>query len=94
MAKANPADPTLVSLHAKALKAAGRSRTAFETALDNLRADEHLRVNDIIEIALVYRGGGVRPRSKAQAMETITKRFVEIVRDAKKTAVASRVRPW
>ena len=94
MAKAARADPALVVRHADALAAAGEDRVAFETALAELRADEELRVNDVIAIAVGYRRGGVRPRSKTQALQMIEKRFVEIVRDAKRNAVASRVRPW
>lgn len=94
MAKAAPADPVLVARYVEALAAAGRDRSAFEAVLSELKEDEDLRVNDIIAIAVAYRGGGVRPRSKAHALETIGKRFVEIVRDAKKNSIASRVRPW
>lgn len=77
-----------------ALAAAGRDRSAFEAVLSELKEDEDLRANDVIAIAVAYRGGGVRPRSKTHALEMIERRFVEIVRDAKKNAVASRVRPW
>lgn len=94
MAKAAPADPVIVARYAEALAAAGRDRSAFEAVLSELKEDEDLRANDIIAIAVAYRGGGVRPRSKAHALEMIERRFVEIVRDAKKSAVASRVRPW
>jgi hypothetical protein len=94
MAKAAPADPALVSRYADALAAAGMNRSAFEEVLSELRQDEDVRANDMIAIALAYRGGGTRPRSKAHAIEMIQRRFVEIVRDAKKNAVASRVRPW
>jgi hypothetical protein len=48
----------------------------------------------VIAIAVAYRGGGVRPRSRTQALEMIEKRFVEIVRDARKNAAAARMRPW
>jgi hypothetical protein len=94
MAKAAPADPVLVSRYADALANAGMNRSAFEAVLSGLKEDEGARVNDIIAIAVAYRGGGVRPRSKKQALEMIEKRFVEIVRDTKKNSVASRVRPW
>jgi hypothetical protein len=94
MAKAAPADPVLVSRYAEALSAAGMSRAAFETILLELKEDVDVRVNDVIGIAVAYRGGGPRPRSKKHALEMIEKRFVEIVRDAKKSAIASRVRPW
>jgi hypothetical protein len=93
MAKA-PANAVLVSRYAEALAAAGGRRSAFEAVLSELREDEDVRANDMIAIAVEYRGGGARPRSKAHALEMIEKRFVEIVRDAKKSAIASRVRPW
>jgi hypothetical protein len=94
MAKAPPADPVLVACHSEALCAAAGDREAFEAAFSALKIDHKLRVNDVIAIAVAYRGGGVRPRSKAQALEMIEKRFVEIVRDAKKNAAAARMRPW
>jgi hypothetical protein len=94
MAKAAPADPVLVSRYVEALAAAGRSRSAFEAVLSQLKSDGDARANDVIAIAVAYRGGGTRPRSKAHALEMIEKRFVEIVRDAKKNSIASRVRPW
>src|SRR5262245_51852330 len=94
MAKAAPADPLLVARYAEALAAAGRDRSAFEAVLSELKEDEDLRANDMISIAVAYRGGGVRPRSKTHALEMIERRFVEIVRDAKKNSIASRVRPW
>ena len=94
MAKAVPADPAVVSRYAEALAAAGRDRSTFEAVLSELKEDEDVRASDMIAIAVAYRGGGVRPRSKTHALETIQKRFVEIVRDAKKNAIASRVRPW
>src|SRR5262245_46607588 len=93
MAKAAP-NPVHVSRYADALAVAGRNRSAFVAALSQLKEDEDVRANDIIAIALAYRGGGERPRSKAHALEMIERRFVEIVRDAKKKAIASRVRPW
>jgi len=94
MAKAPPADPVLVARHAEALSAAGEDRTAFQAAFSALRGDQALRVNDVVAIAVAYRGGGVRPRSKTQALEMIERRFVEIVRDTKKIASAARMRPW
>jgi hypothetical protein len=94
MAKAAPADPDIVSRYADALSAAGRDRSAFEALLLELKEDKAVGVNDMIAIALAYRGGGTRPRSKKHALEVIEKRFVEIVRDAKKSSIASRVRPW
>jgi hypothetical protein len=94
MAKAAPADPVLVSRYAAALAAAGMSRSDFENVLAELKEDEDVRANDVIAIAVAYRGGGTRPRSKTHAMELIEKRFVEIVRDAKKKSIAARVRPW
>jgi hypothetical protein len=94
MAKAAPANPVLVARYAEALAAAGRDRPAFEAVLSDLKEDDDVRANDMIAIAVAYRGGGVRPRSKAHALEMIERRFVEIVRDAKKNAVASRARPW
>jgi hypothetical protein len=94
MAKAAPADPVLVSRYAEALAAVGRNRIAFEELLSEIKSDTDVRKNDIVEIAVVYRGGGVRPRSKRHALEMIEKRFVEIVRDAQKRTMASRARPW
>src|SRR5262245_36480200 len=93
MAKGAPADTVLVSRYAEALAAAGRNRFAFEIIFENLKADKGIRANDLVEIAVAYRGGGVRPRSKKHALEMIEKRFVELVRDAKKSSIASRVRP-
>jgi hypothetical protein len=93
MAKAPPADPALVSRYAEALAAARESRSAFQAILSEIRENSDLRSNDVISIAIAYRGGGVRPRSKKHALEMIEKRFVEIVRDAKKNLIASRVRP-
>ena len=94
MAKAAPADPILVARHADALSGAGMDRAAFEVAFSALKGDRNVRVNDVIAIAVAYRGGGVRPRSKTHALEMIERRFVEIVRDAKKNAAAARMRPW
>lgn len=94
MAKAAPADPVLVSRYADALASAGGNRSAFEAVFSELKEDADLRANDMIAIAVSYRGGGVRPRSKRHALEMIEHRFVEIVRDAKKNAIAGRARPW
>ena len=94
MAKAAPADPVAVARYADALSAAGRNRLDFEAVLSELKGDKDLRVNDMIAIAVAYRGGGTRPRSKTHALQMIEKRFVEIVLDAKRNAIASRVRPW
>jgi hypothetical protein len=94
MAKAPPADPVLVARHTEALSAAAGDRAAFEAAFSAMKSDHKLKVNDVIAIAVAYRGGGMRPRSKIQALEMIEKRFVEIVRDAKKIATAARMRPW
>ena len=94
MAKAPPADPVRVACHAEALSDAGMDRAVFEAAFSALKGDGNLRVNDVIAIAVAYRGGGVRPRSRTQALELIERRFVEIVRDAKKNAAAARMRPW
>jgi hypothetical protein len=94
MAKPGTADSVLVSRYADALAAAGGNRPAFQATLSELKGDKDLRVNDVLAIAVAYRGGGVRPRSKAHALEMIERRFVEIVRDAKKKSIASRVRPW
>jgi hypothetical protein len=94
MAKAAPADPLLVSRYTKALASAGRNQSAFEAVLSEIKRDKGARANDVVSIALAYRGGGTRPRSKAHALEMIEKRYVEIVRDAKKSSIASRVRPW
>jgi hypothetical protein len=94
MAKAAPADPVLVARYVEGLEAAGRDRSAFEAILSELKENEDVRVNDMIAIAVAYRAGGARPRSKKHALEMIEKRFVEIVRDAKKNSIASRVRPW
>jgi hypothetical protein len=94
MAKAAPANPVIVSRYADALSVAGRDLSAFESLLLELKEDKAVGVNDMIAIAVTYRGGGTRPRSKRHALELIEKRFVEIVRDAKKRSIASRVRPW
>jgi hypothetical protein len=94
MAKAAPSDPVVVARYAEALSAAGRNRSDFEAVLLELKRDKCLRVNDMIAIALAYRGGGTRSRSKTHALQMIEKRFVEIVLDAKRNAIASRVRPW
>ena len=61
------------------LFAAGRSRSDFKSVLSALKRDKAVRVNDMIEITLAYRGGGTRPRSKVHALQMIEKRFVEIV---------------
>jgi hypothetical protein len=91
MAKAAPADPLLVSRYLKALAAVGGNSSSFDAILSEIKG---IRANDVIAIAVAYRGGGARPRSKTHALEMIERRFVEIVRDAKKSTIASRVRPW
>lgn len=94
MAKRAPADPVVVSRYTDALAAAAGNRSAFQATLSELKGNKDLRVDDVLAIAVAYRGGGVRPRSKAHALQMIERRFVEIVRDAKKKSIASRARPW
>jgi hypothetical protein len=76
------------------LKAAGRDRARFEQVARAIEKDRLLSVADVIAIALQYRGGGAKPNSKRAALEVLSKRFLEVVRDHTQGVQASKARPW
>lgn len=93
-AKRLPPDEARVAPHVSALREAGFSRVAFESAFSALKTDAALTVSDSVEIALQYRGGGVRPASRKSALEAISNRFLELVRNQAQVKQASKARPW
>ncbi len=85
---------SLVAAYVLRLKTVGRSRDAFETLVGEMGKDARLVPADLIEIAVQFRGGGNRPSSRKAAIDVISKRFLELVRDHTKAAQAAKVRPW
>ena len=99
MAKARAKKPVatneaLIGRYVDRLVNAKIDRDGFEEVLSELKGDPELRAADIATIAQRYNGGGKKPSSKALALASISKRFVEIVRFHAKNKVAERVRPW
>jgi hypothetical protein len=92
--KTKAADASRVQPYVGRLVAVQRDRPAFETVLSELTADKALSVADVIEIALLYRGGGSRPTSRKVALEIISKRFLELIRIKAQIAQAAKARPW
>lgn len=84
----------IVDSYVNQFQAAGADRAAFERVLCQLSDDPAPKSVDVVAIAVTYRGGGTKPRSRRAAIELISQRFVEIARTSKKNAVAERVRPW
>lgn len=89
-----PPDESRVGTYEARLKSARLDRGEFESALDTIKADKSLTVADVTEIAVRYRGGGERPSSKKSALEIISKRFLELVRNQAQIKQASKARPW
>jgi hypothetical protein len=91
-------DCTVTPPHVRAyvgrLKAAGRDRAAYQHVASTIEHDKALSVADVVSIALQYRGGGTKPASKKTAMEVISRRFLELVRDHAQSAQAAKARPW
>ena len=96
--RAQKIDPELAEAlriaYVSRLKAVGLDRTAFEPIFAEVQADKRLSPADVIWIALEYRGGGIKPASKKAALETISKRFLELIRDHTKAVQAAKARPW
>jgi hypothetical protein len=76
------------------LNAAGLDRSAYEHVANAIERDKSLSVSDVVSIALQYRGGGTKPASRKAAMETIGRRFLELVRDEAQSVRAAKARPW
>jgi hypothetical protein len=76
------------------LNAAGRDRASYELVARAIEHDKTLSVSDIVSIALQYRGGGTKPGSKKAALELISRRFLELVRDHAQSVQAAKARPW
>jgi hypothetical protein len=84
----------LVTAYVTRLKAVGRDREAFERVFSEIRQDTRLAASDVSTIAIQFRGGGAKPGSKKAAIEVISKRFLELVRDHAKVVQAAKARPW
>jgi hypothetical protein len=84
----------LVDGYVARLVAVGDQRPMFEVVLAEIKADERLTALDIVNIAHRYNQGGKKPSSKATALASISKRFVEIVRFHAKNKIAEKARPW
>jgi hypothetical protein len=87
-------DETKVASYVGQLTAAATDRAAFDAALSTIEDDATLSASEIIAIAISYNRGGKKPTSKAKALATVRKRFVEIVRTDAKNKVAEKARPW
>jgi len=74
------------------LKAAGTDSAVFERVLAEITADKVIKANEIAEIATGYCLRKVK--SRAQALEAINKRFVELRRQQNKDKIAEKARPW
>jgi hypothetical protein len=83
----------LVAKYVVELKAAQRDRALFASVVARLE-QEKLSPPDFVRIAVEYRGGGTKPTSKKAAMDSIAKRFLELVRDHTKEVQAAKARPW
>jgi hypothetical protein len=84
----------LIANYLARLKSAGRDREKFQHAVSALQQDTALSAADVISIALQYRGGGSKPATKKAALEVISKRFLELVRDHTQGVQAAKSRPW
>lgn len=89
-----PVDQQKVAAYTGLLVSAGTNRASFDEVLAGLEDDTDLSAAEIIAIATGYNRGGAKPGSKAKALATIKKRFVEIVRTDAKNKIAEKVRPW
>lgn len=74
------------------LKAAGTDAAAFDAALEQITADPHIKASELAEIATAYCLRKVK--SRAQALEALRKRFVELRRQQNKDKIAEKARPW
>jgi hypothetical protein len=83
-----------VEPYVERLKDAGRDRRKFDEIIGNMMSDQSLVAADVCAIAVAYRGGGNKPASKKAAIEIISKRFLELVRDHTKTVQAAKARPF
>jgi hypothetical protein len=83
----------LVDAYINRLKAVGLQRREFETVVAELAADKRARKNELLEIASKYVGVRLALRSRSEAMRTIEKRFVELVRFERKQEIASKTTP-
>jgi len=83
-----------VAYYAGLLDSAGTDRSKFESVKAAIEADKRLRALDVQLIAQRYNDGGKKPPSRAAALATISKRFVEIVRYHAKNEIAAKARPW
>jgi hypothetical protein len=66
--------------HAGALRVSGTDRNAFDAALDRLKADKSLKVDELIQIAGRYTGTTMAHKTKAAAYKDIAQAFIRNAR--------------
>jgi hypothetical protein len=91
--RATPAPKELVDEYAARFHSSGLDREVFEAAFAALSGDTRLKSADVTAIAQRY-ARGRRPRSRADGLAAIRKRFVEIVRSDAIRRNAEKTRPW
>ncbi len=92
MARTKP-DEALVAEHVKRLGKTGLDREHFDGAYKEMMADERLRAVEVVAIAHAY-AKGRKPKSKADALTAIRKRFVELRQIETLSRNAEKARPW
>ena len=92
VARAAKIDEQMVQAYVRRLKAAGTDRDMFMGILAELDAARDASAATIMAIADAYLGPGPKQTSKKAALAKLSKRIVEIIRDAKKVDLARTVR--
>jgi hypothetical protein len=92
MAKAKP-DEVLVEEYVARFGKTGLNRELFDGTLKSLMADNRVKASDVVAIAHAY-AKGRKPKSKADALTAIRKRFVELRQIETLSRNAEKARPW
>lgn len=87
-------DEDLVNVVVSKLKQAGTESAAFVRIRGEIEKDPRLGLSELAAIAVVYRGGGPQPASRAAALRALDKRQLELVRNKAQIAQAKKARPW
>jgi hypothetical protein len=69
-----------IDTQVKLLRASGTDRSAFENAFANLKSAKHLTLAELVEIARQYADTVTKYKSKASALDDISKAFVRQAR--------------
>jgi hypothetical protein len=69
-----------IDTQVKLLRASGTDRSAFENAFANLKSAKHLTLSELAEIARQYAHTVTKYKSKASALDDISKAFVRQAR--------------